>query len=109
MSHDASHDASHSGCATGGPGGGHGHYSGIHEGSSRPRHRGISKTEDEIIVDFEFHRACDLLLRFKELARIERLVPIDAFWPDLIKEDTMKNLIVDNNAWNPPDDETVMP
>jgi hypothetical protein len=112
MSHDGSHDGGHDAC---GPSG-HGHHSGGlsssgdgHDGGRRPTRRGLVVGDKSLTIDFEFHRACDLKLRFKELARGEGLIPIDTFCPILCSEDAVKRIIVDNSPWEPPDDEKVMP
>jgi len=74
----------------------------------RPR-TGVDSQEKAVAVHVESHGALDVKRLFMRLARESGLVPIDQYRPNLVAEDTVKQKILDADAWNPPDNEPVMP
>jgi len=70
---------------------------------------GVDSQEKAVAVHVESHGALDVKRLFIRLAREAGLVPIDQYRPNLVAEDTVKQQIVDADAWSPPDNEPTMP
>jgi len=69
----------------------------------------VDNQEKSVAVHVESHGALDVKRLFISLASEGGLVPIDKYRPNLLAEDKVKQQLLDADAWNPPDNEKVMP
>src|SRR5262245_43145101 len=73
------------------------------------RRSGVDTKEKSVSAPVESRGALDVKKLFISVAGEGGLVPIDLYRPTLVREDTVKQQIVDADAWNGPDNEAVMP